>query len=193
MSSSPREERLDPRIKRTRQLLEQAFAEVINTKGFQDASVQDIAERAGVNRATFYAHFDDKYALLDYVIRQSFRREIESRLLNACHFSVENLRLLIVTVCEFLAKAPAACKQPQTQFDSLMEAQVKGQVRELIQNWLGQSLSKVSPEIAATAASWAIYGLALHWSREKERPSAEEFAAQVLPLVVSNLGVAQPA
>jgi AcrR family transcriptional regulator len=193
MLSNPREEKLDPRVRRTRQLLEQAFTQLIDEKGFQDTSVHDITDRAGVNRATFYAHFQDKYALLDYAIRESFHRDIEDHLLNACHFSVDNLRLLIVTVCEYLAGAPAACKQPQMQFDSLMETQVKGQIKELVQSWVEQTGLDVDPEIGATAASWAIYGLALHWSREQERSSAAAFADQVLPLVAANLRVPAPA
>ena len=36
------EEKLDPRVKRTRQLLEHAFLEVAAEKGFQAVSVQDI-------------------------------------------------------------------------------------------------------------------------------------------------------
>ena len=52
-------EKLDPRVKRTRTLLEQAFMDLIQEEGFQGVTVQDIAERAGVNRATFYAHFAD--------------------------------------------------------------------------------------------------------------------------------------
>jgi AcrR family transcriptional regulator len=56
------------RVKRTRSLLEQAFMGVVAEKGFQAASVQDITEKAGVNRATFYKHFNDKYALLNHSI-----------------------------------------------------------------------------------------------------------------------------
>src|SRR5690349_14450515 len=100
-----KEEKVDPRVKRTRGLLERAFMEVLAEKGFQSISVQDITEKAGVNRATFYAHFPDKYALLDHSIRQGFRHEIEKRLLNACHYSEENLKALIVTVCEFVSNA----------------------------------------------------------------------------------------
>ena len=66
------EQKLDPRVKRTRSLLEQAFMDVLKEKGFQTITVQDITQRAGVNRATFYAHFDDKYDLLDHSIRQGF-------------------------------------------------------------------------------------------------------------------------
>ena len=54
----------DPRVKRTRQLLLQALDELAAEKDIRSISVQDIAARATLNRATFYAHFRDKEALL---------------------------------------------------------------------------------------------------------------------------------
>jgi AcrR family transcriptional regulator len=44
--------REDPRVRRTRKLLNQAFFELMNEKGFQSLTVQDIADRAEVNRAS---------------------------------------------------------------------------------------------------------------------------------------------
>jgi hypothetical protein len=44
-------------------------------------------------------------------------------------------------------------------------------------------------ERAATAASWALYGLASEWSRSKRMPPIEEYADQVLPLLAANLGM----
>ena len=180
------EEKLDPRVKRTRQLLEQAFMEVLAEKGFQAISVQDITAKAGVNRATFYAHFEDKYALLDHSIRQGFRQEIEKRMLNACHYSVENLQALIIAVCEFVGNAGSHCA-PSSQLDSLMETQVKAQLQDLLQNWIEKAGSNADPKTTATAASWAIYGLAQQWSRDKKHPPVEKFAEQVLPLISANL------
>ena len=121
MSSTFPAEKLDPRVKRTRNLLEQAFMEVVAEKGFQAVSVQDVTEKAGVNRATFYAHFPDKYALLDYTVRQGFRQELEKRMLNACTFSMDNLQALIVAVCEFISTASSHCNPPSQQFESVME------------------------------------------------------------------------
>ena len=91
-SSSPNDAKLDPRVRRTRALLGQAFVDALSEKGFQAISVQDITERAGVNRTTFYLHFPDKYALVDYSVSQMFRQEIEKRKMNVCHFSEENLK-----------------------------------------------------------------------------------------------------
>ncbi|MBI4304912.1 MAG: TetR family transcriptional regulator, partial [Chloroflexi bacterium] len=45
----------DPRVKRTRKLLHDAFDSLLSEKSFEAITVQDIAERATVNRATFYA------------------------------------------------------------------------------------------------------------------------------------------
>src|SRR5512133_930936 len=169
MSSTFPEEKLDPRVKRTRQLLEQAFLEVVAEKGFQSVSVQDITEKAGVNRATFYAHFPDKYALLDYSVRQSFRQEIEKRMLSVCTYSADNLRALIIAVCEYIVTASSHCNPPSQQFESVMETQVKVQVQELIEKWLEKIEIDVEPKLASTAASWAIYGLAVQWSHDKSK------------------------
>lgn len=187
-SNQPVLERLDPRVKRTRLLLEQAFIGLIEEKGFQAVTVQDIAERAGVNRATFYAHFTDKYDLLDKSIRKGFLEEIDKRMLNACHLTADNLRNLIMVVCEYTRMMNEHCKPAQAQFESLVEAQVKAVLHELLLQWLAKAPPGVSAETAATAASWALYGLALQWSHARKPRPVEEFAAEVLPLVAANLG-----
>jgi AcrR family transcriptional regulator len=192
MLSTLEDDKEDPRVTRTRGLLEQAFMEVMAEKGFQSVSVQDITAKAGVNRATFYAHFPDKYALLDHSIRMQFRQELEKRTLNVCTFSMENLRALIVTVCEFISTASSHCNPPSQQFESLMETQVKAQVQELVENWIEKLDTHIEANIAATAASWAIYGLALEWSRDKKHIPVDDFAEKVLPLVAANLKLAQP-
>ena len=68
---------LDPRIRRTRQLLMQALTELLAEKSFDELSVHNIAERATLSRATFYDHFPDKFALLEFMIGESFH-ELQS-------------------------------------------------------------------------------------------------------------------
>ena len=181
------EDKIDPRIKRTRLLLEGAFSDLLHEKDFQSISVQDITERAGINRATFYAHFSDKYALFEFKIRQEFRAEIEKRTLNACHYSEDNLRALIQAVCEFIREASGQCKSPRGQFEPLMEAQVKEQIKDLFMTWLDQTESNIPAEIAATSASWSIYGLAQYWNHAKESMPLSTFMELILPLANANL------
>jgi AcrR family transcriptional regulator len=180
-------EKLDPRVKRTRSLILQSFNDLLAVKNFESISVQDVTGKAQINRATFYAHFQDKYALLDYSINRMFMDEIEKRTLTVCHYTPENLRSLILTVCEFLSRLHHDCAQPHQQFESLVETQIKKQVYELLLHWLEQVKSSISTEIPATVATWAIYGLASHWSHSKKRPALEKFVGEALPLVAVNL------
>ena len=186
-SNSVIEDKIDPRIKRTRMFLEEAFSELLHEKDFQSISVQDITERAGINRATFYAHFPDKFALFEFKIRQEFRAEIEKRTLNACHYSEDNLRALIQAVCEFIREASGQCKSPRGQFEPLMEAQVKEQIKDLFMTWLDQTESNIPAEIAATSASWSIYGLVQYWNHAKESMPLSTFMELILPLANANL------
>ncbi|HLF74185.1 MAG TPA: TetR family transcriptional regulator [Anaerolineales bacterium] len=189
MSSNPskQEEKLDPRVKRTRSLILASFSDLLAEKSFDSISVQDVTEKAQINRATFYAHFEDKYGLLDRWVQQQFRLEIETRVLNACHYTPDNLHTLIATVCEFLSKVRSDCVQSQRQFEPLIEKQVKNQIYELLSVWLGKMNTPVSTEIPATVAAWAIYGLASYWSHAKKRPALDKFVSEALPLVAVNL------
>jgi len=54
----------DKRAQRTQKLLGSAFLQLIHEKPIEDVTVQDVLERAGVGRSTFYLHFRDKNDLL---------------------------------------------------------------------------------------------------------------------------------
>jgi AcrR family transcriptional regulator len=187
MLSNPKAEKLDPRVKRTRNLILQSFSELLAAKGFESISVQDVTDKAQINRATFYDHFFDKYELLDYWISQVFRQEIDKRMLNACHYTPENLRNLILAVCEFLSNMHGECAQPHQQFESLAEGTIKKIIFDLLSHWLEETNSRISTEIPATVATWAIYGLASLYSHSKKRPTLENFVDEALPLVAVNL------
>jgi AcrR family transcriptional regulator len=66
--------RTDLRIRRTHAQLREALIQLIEEKGFDAVTVGDIAERAMVNRATFYRHFQDKYALVSSIFREAADR-----------------------------------------------------------------------------------------------------------------------
>ena len=56
----------DARIQRTYGNLMSAMIELMREKDFENLSVSEICERAGVHRATFYKHFDDKLEFIRY-------------------------------------------------------------------------------------------------------------------------------
>jgi AcrR family transcriptional regulator len=66
-----RNERLneDLRVKRTHKLILEAMIELTTQKGFSNLTVRDISKYAGINRATFYRHYQDKFDLLNQYVQ----------------------------------------------------------------------------------------------------------------------------
>jgi AcrR family transcriptional regulator len=88
---SKNEKRIDPRVKRTRRLLRQALMDLIPEKGYHAVTIQDIADRATLNRATFYLHYHDKDDLL-----YTGMREILDELSATNPLPIEDARVLSV-------------------------------------------------------------------------------------------------
>jgi AcrR family transcriptional regulator len=183
----------DPRVKRTRQLLLQAFWALLEEKqNIHSISVQEIAERATVNRATFYAHFEDKYALLESWMREKFHRALESQLPTSSILQMSTLSTLILGVFEFLALVRQYAKPSNRQFEPLFERALQQELSELLLRWLKQApseipLPKETLETTALVINWAILGPAVQWGRGEQTCSAEEMAHHVLTIVVAGL------
>lgn len=192
LKKAAEEKRVDPRIKRTRQALQQALVALMAEQSFEALTVQEIAERAMVNRVTFYAHFNDKYALLEDTMRSEFQGTLRGVLPESAPFTPENLVRLIQLVGEVLTGIQGHCPPPRGQWEPLMEKQIKAEVFEVLRGWLGEepaarSPRGATPEEAAMIATWAIYGAAMHWSQQARREPAHEFAQRVLPLILASL------
>ena len=64
------EQKEDLRVIRTRNLLSSTLLEMMEEESIEKISVIDLCTKAMVNRATFYAHFEDKYHLLSYALEE---------------------------------------------------------------------------------------------------------------------------
>lgn len=51
--------------------MQEALLGLIREQRFEDITVQDITERAGLNRATFYLHYRDKDELLTQIMKEA--------------------------------------------------------------------------------------------------------------------------
>lgn len=71
-------DKVDLRILKTRKAIKEAFLRLVQTKGYERITVQDIAKEAMINRNTFYLHYVDKPQFMEKL----FQENVES--LNAC-------------------------------------------------------------------------------------------------------------
>ena len=63
--------REDRRTRYTKQVIREAFFQLLREKGFAKMSVADICRIAEINRGTFYLHYVDKFDLLDAMIDEA--------------------------------------------------------------------------------------------------------------------------
>ncbi|WHZ06069.1 TetR/AcrR family transcriptional regulator [Neobacillus sp. YX16] len=62
--------KVDRRIAKSQIAIKNAVTELMSEKSFDDITIQDIADRADVNRGTIYLHYTNKYDLLDKMIEE---------------------------------------------------------------------------------------------------------------------------
>lgn len=174
---------LDPRVRRTRQMLEQALEKLLREKSYHQISVGEIAQAATVNRATFYDHFLDKSDLLESLVRSCFHDLIERRGLTFDGQCSSALTGIALAVCDYLVQMPD--HPDQRAMDQSLELALVAVIRGLLLTGLQQhpSRSGLPPEVIAGAMAGAIYGSAREWLRMPERPSAPEFAKDVMQLI----------
>jgi AcrR family transcriptional regulator len=183
----------DRRIQRTRQALQHAFKEVLREKGFTATTVQDITERANVNRGTFYIHFADKYALTTSIIRQNFQAQLPDQLPpNPGWNKLSFERLVRFVLGHFESKyqhRPASLSVPT----SLFEQTVREELDTLLLGWLKQSPSAAPAQSKqemvrlAQVVCWTIFGAALQWSQEEMTFSADEMTTTIIRVVLEGV------
>ena len=181
-------EPMDPRVRRTRKLLQDAFRFLIQEKRFSAISVQDIAERATVNRATFYAHYVDKEALATSVLKYDLHTALFQLFSERPALTPENLTIIAVGVFEFMGNH-GDCPENAKELQDTVGITVQQGLYEMLEGWLSAQVAykKLFPgctkETIAAVLSWSIYGGAHHWSQSKRRPPATQVCQEIVSML----------
>jgi AcrR family transcriptional regulator len=100
-------DRTDPRIVRTAQACEEAIVELASERPISQVTIADLADRAGVTRATFYNHYTSPLDLLIQVLLADLERAHrleDDRRTEGGHSAAEMLRLSIVDVADHIER-----------------------------------------------------------------------------------------
>jgi AcrR family transcriptional regulator len=178
----------DPRILRSRRMLMEAMATLLSKKEFDDISIQEIADEATLNRATFYLHFPDKSALLQAMTDLRFRDLMERRGISFTNCNGA-LRAVALGVCDYLAETTSCPGQ-------LARMPLEGSIIPVVEGMFKEGLANhamaadIDTALLATTAAWAVFGAARRWFQTPNRIPAEEMAtsieAMVKPLFLSS-------
>jgi AcrR family transcriptional regulator len=181
LQSGSSAEAADPRILRSRQMLMEALAKLLDRKEFDQISVQEIADEATLNRATFYLHYADKNALLQAMTAARFRDLIARRGLSFTDCDGA-LRAIALGVCDYLAETTGCPSQ-------LTKMPLEGSIIPVVEGMFLEGAAHhsaqpgVDPALLGTTAAWAMFGAARRWLQTPNRIPAEEMAAKIEEIV----------
>lgn len=134
----------DRRVRRTHRLLKASLLELMKEKPFSSITVADIAEKADVNRATFYLHFSNPAHLLQSIgddlleKLQELFDEHQDELVGS-----ESIRPVLEPVLDFVIAFQELCT---LLFDHSQESQFPEKLLVLIQE-NGAKLVKALPKM----------------------------------------------
>ena len=71
-SITMKNEKGDRRVRYTKMVIRESFLDLLQTKDIAQISIKEICEKADINRATFYSHYQDPYDLMEKIEAQLF-------------------------------------------------------------------------------------------------------------------------
>jgi AcrR family transcriptional regulator len=175
---------LDPRVRRTRKMLQDALAKLLKQKDFDKISIGDIAAESTLNRATFYDHYPDKFALLACLVASQFQELVAER--NICFDRCEGaLKNIAMGVCYYLTETTKPGADGLRQAGAPMETAIVSVVRRLILDGFNRHSPKagVPVELLCSTIAWAIYGAAKEWAQSPNRMSVAEMGDTVESII----------
>ena len=186
----------DLRILKTKKAIKDAFFDLVSEKTFEKVAVSDIADKAMINRATFYLHYQDKYDLLN---------SLENEVLN----NIEKISL-IVTRKYILTytnqglvfphvKQILSYVEDNPQFFNLV---ANDSIGLTFYNKIGEKISKrifdELPELKSNTTLWkymqnfiisAYSSIINQWIKNDRKESKEEIALLITKLTKTMLAV----
>jgi AcrR family transcriptional regulator len=169
--------------------LQEALRALLAEKRFASISVAEIAARATVNRNTFYLHYEDKFALLESVLRTDLRTMLHDRFGARPAFTRANFAALAAVVFRFLGRLDADCPRAAREAESRVHTVIQEEIRQIIDALLPGDFPQAagwpgSRETAVTVISWSLFGSAYEWSRGKRERTAETVAEELAAVLI---------
>ena len=80
------EEKFDRRVLRTKQQIRQALIELLAEKGEANIAVRELAQRANINRGTFYIHYRDIHDLVGQLMDEAIEDLLKKYEVRRCFY-----------------------------------------------------------------------------------------------------------
>lgn len=120
----------------TKKSIEEAFTSLLRKKDVENITIKNITEKANVNRATFYAHFKDKYHLFEEMIHRAIRESINDKAGNLTILDKNHINFLFTSICDFMNEIVENCPYSFFKLFPLLRVKMIDVLQEHIQTRL---------------------------------------------------------
>lgn len=179
---------MDRRIKKSQGAIMDALISLMAEKDFEKITINEIAERADVNRGTVYAHYTDKYNLLELCVETRLDQLIEScmpvdgSMPNTSQSSI--LQVFRMLEQNYLFYSTLLTSKGVPAFKNRLQDMMILSIRQQLADYPGNL--PVQQEVMAQFLASATVGVFEWWFTQPQRCSAEEITEQLWTLLQMN-------
>ncbi|MBO7743508.1 TetR/AcrR family transcriptional regulator C-terminal domain-containing protein [Paenibacillus sp. MWE-103] len=182
----------DRRIPKTRQAIQNALIELMAEKAFDRITINDIAQKADLNRGTLYLHYADKYDLLDQCIKDHLSQMVAHCMLSnpdePCSDIVQSpLPLFRHLEKHFVFYASMLNNKGLVCFKEQLVAMVKNGIAERLKKEVLREAS--NQEAAVQYMTSAFVGVVEWWIQTNMPLTPTEMAKQLKDMVELNFSL----
>lgn len=163
----------------TKKAIANGFKELTKRKSFDKITVQDITEICGLNRQTFYYHFQDKYELVDWI----YYNEAISIIVNDLTYDNWDEKVL-----QMLTKM----KSEEYFYENTMKASMENEFREYLYHVTSELfydiinridengvLGEENKKFIAEFYAFGIVGIVISWAQQGMKETPEYITSQL--------------
>jgi AcrR family transcriptional regulator len=183
-----RSDKVDRRVKYTKMVLKDSFIKLLEKKDISQISIKEVCEDADINRATFYAHYNDQYDLLRK-IENELLDNINAHLAEFDQINNNNMNAVLTAekIFEYIKENARLCKLLLSERgDISFQKQIMMLVYDKIITELTDN-NKITKEDAEYVYSFTItgcVGIVQKWLDDDMKKSAHFMAEIVIKLTM---------
>ena len=182
------EKKQDARVRYTKMMIRNSLLELLSTKPIAKITVTEICERAGINRATFYAHYSDPSDLL-HGLESEIIEDVTHWVRPALTASGTDLKEVLTRLVEYIGENADICSillsdKGDNSFQTKVVDVIEGQ---FMSSWASaRQLSQEDAEYVYTFVALGSVGLIRKWLADGRKKPASEIADLIIK--ISNAG-----
>lgn len=167
----------------TKKALAASIKELMKKKDLQKISVADIVENCGINRQTFYYHFQDKFALVNWIYYSEVACAItQNRTYQDWSDAVLDVLNIMKNEQSFYTNALNVTGQ--NAFQEYLFDVTKDLLLEIVNVFAeGQNIEMQDKDFIAEFYTYGLVGVVVQWARKGMKESPQEMVERLAHLI----------